>query len=368
MKKILFIDTGIECGGGTRSLVYLLKELVKSSKYKLFVFFEKDYEIDGRSVCDVMKDIGVEFVKFEKKPQISKIKREILRLFSKEILAEKIYQNDLKFAVKLLKSVSVDAIYLNNHFSTNLAYIKAANMLGINVIQHLRKNATIEKFKLEILKSLKFTPISVSNSTYKFYANQLKLDKNIVYDPVVCSKNLSSSSEDGVINLIMCANFLELKGHELVFDALLKLKREDIRLSLAGSGKFKPQAQQKFERLQQTRRVVNLGFVNDMSKIYSKGDYLIGFSSDEGMPRVVIEALSHGLGVIFSDLGAIREIYEISSNKENFYILKRDSNELLKCLENLKKPSFKAQDISIIKAFSMDNYIKSIDKILQEKI
>lgn len=366
MKRILFIDTGLECGGGTRSLIFLLKELVKRSSYSISVFFEKDYEIDGKPLSSVIKEIGAEFIVFEEKPQISKIKREILRAFSKENLAKNLYKNDFKFALKLLKSVKADIVYLNNHFSTNLAYIEAANTLGIKVIQHLRKNAEVEKFKLEILKKLKFASISVSNSTHEFYNDQLKIEKNVVYDPVICEQNLEDKSPKDSINLIMSANFLELKGHELVFDALLKLKRNDIRLSLAGGGKFKESTQEKLNRLEKEGKVTNLGFVKNMDKIYSQNDYLLGFSSTEGMPRVVLEALSHGLGAIFSDIDAIREIYEISSNKENFYILKRDSAELLKCLESLKKPTKKVPDKQIIKTFSMDKYICDIDEILSK--
>lgn len=366
MKRILFIDTGIECGGGTRSLIYLLCELAKRDSYDVSVFFEKDYEIDGKRVSQAMSDIGVKFIKFKQKPQISKLKREILRAFSKDILAKNLYKNDLKFALKLLQSLDIEAIYLNNHFSTNLAYIKAANTLGVKVIQHLRKNAEVEKFKLEILKELKFTPISVSNSTHKFYDKRLKIEKNVIYDPVICRQNLEDKSPKDSINLIMSANFLELKGHELVFDALLKLKRNDIRLSLAGGGKFKKSVQEKLNRLEKEGKVTNLGFVKNMDEIYSQNDYLLGFSSTEGMPRVVLEALGYGLGVIFSHIDAVREIYELSSNKENFYLLKRDSAELLNFLESLKKPTKKIPDESIIKTFSMDNYIRSIDEILSK--
>lgn len=366
MKKVLFIDTGLECGGGTRSLIYLLRELTKKDNYDISVFFERDYDIDGKRVSQAMSDIGVKFIKFEEKPQIAKFKREVLRAFSKEILAKNLYKNEFKFALSLLKSVKTDIIYLNNHFSTNLAYIDAANALGIKVVQHLRKNAEVENFKVEILKKLKFTPISVSNSTYEFYDNQLKIEKNVVYDPVIFNSNFKDNSSKDSINLIMSANFLELKGHELVFDALLGLKRDDIKLTLAGGGKFKERAQEKLNRLEKEGKVTNLGFVKNMDEIYSQNDYLLGFSSTEGMPRVVLEALGYGLGVIFSDIAAIREIYEISSNKENFHILNRDSAELLRCLENLKKPIQKAPDEEIIKRFSMDNYIRDIDKILSK--
>lgn len=36
----------------------------------------------------------------------------------------------------------------------------------------------------------------------------------------------------------MPANFLKLKGHDLVFDAMLNLNRDDLKLYIAGSGSF----------------------------------------------------------------------------------------------------------------------------------
>lgn len=52
--------------------------------------------------------------------------------------------------------------------------------------------------------------------------------KNIIYNPIIVSNELSSIKSiefnQNKINIIMPANFLTLKGHELVFDALTLLK------------------------------------------------------------------------------------------------------------------------------------------------
>lgn len=61
-----------------------------------------------------------------------------------------------------------------------------------------------------------------------------------------------------------------------------------------------------------------LGFVQQMGEIYKNCDYVLGFSSDEGLPRVIIEGLSCGLGIIYSNIPVIREIYNISSKKKIF--------------------------------------------------
>ncbi len=394
LKKILFVDTGREYGGGTKSFLYLLRGLAAQQKYELCAFFETDYEAGGRKISQIIEEAGAKFIKFEPKKQPSKLKKELLRALGGQILARYLYKKDYDYALCLLRQVRPDILHLNNHFSTNLAYIAAANTLNIAVVQHLRKNSAVEPFKLEILKRLKFTPVCVSNATYEFYAAQIKMTKNVVYNPVEApvlkrekseaSENLSPSQTNlknsvydksaalkaefdaEKINIVMPANFLTLKGHELVFDALAGLKRSDIKVYFAGAGELKADAKAKFDALIKSGKAEYLGFVSKMDEIYAACDYVLGFSSDEGLPRVVIEALGCGLGVVYSDIAVIREIYEISSKKQDFFIIQRSSDALLACFEGLRKPASKSPDDAVIKAFSIENYLRGIDRIYSE--
>ena len=394
LKKILFVDTGREYGGGTKSFLYLLRELAAQQKCELCAFFETDYEAGGRKISQIIEETGAKFIKFAPKKQPSKLKKELLRALGGQILAKYLYKKDYDYALCLLRQVQPDILHLNNHFSTNLAYIAAANALNIAVVQHLRKNSAVEPFKLEILKRLKFTPVCVSNATYDFYAAQIKMPKNVVYNPVEApvlrrekseagenlshlQANLKDSGDDKSaalkaksdaekINIVMPANFLTLKGHELVFDALAGLKRSDIKVYFAGGGELKSGAKAKFDALIKSGKAEYLGFVSKMDEIYAACDYVLGFSSDEGLPRVVIEALGCGLGVVYSDISVIREIYEISSKKQDFFIVQRSSDALLACFDSLRKPASKSPDDAVIKAFSIENYLRGIDRIYSE--
>ncbi len=394
LKKILFVDTGREYGGGTKSFLYLLRGLAAQQKYELCAFFETDYESGGRNISQIIEEAGAKFINFAPKKQPSKLKKELLRALGGQILARYLYKKDYDFALCLLRQVRPDILHLNNHFSTNLAYIAAANALNIAVVQHLRKNSPIEPFKLEILKRLKFTPVCVSNATYEFYAAQIKMPKNVVYNPVeapVLKRERSEASENlsraqinlkdigegkstslkakfdaEKINIVMPANFLTLKGHEIVFDALAGLKRSDIKVYFAGTGELKAGAKAKFDALIKSNKAEYLGFVSKMDEIYAACDYVLGFSSDEGLPRVVIEALGCGLGVVYSDIAVIREIYEISSKKQDFFIVQRNSDALLACFDGLRRPASKSPDDAVIKAFSIENYLRGIDRIYSE--
>ena len=65
MKKILFVDTGREYGGGTKSFLYLLRGLAAQQKYELCAFFETDYETGGRKISQIIEEAGAKFIKFE---------------------------------------------------------------------------------------------------------------------------------------------------------------------------------------------------------------------------------------------------------------------------------------------------------------
>ena len=86
MKKILFVDTGREYGGGTKSFLYLLRGLAAQQKYELCAFFETDYEADGRKISQIIEEAGAKFIKFEPKKQPSKLKKELLRALGGQIL------------------------------------------------------------------------------------------------------------------------------------------------------------------------------------------------------------------------------------------------------------------------------------------
>ena len=64
MKKILFVDTGREYGGGTKSFLYLLRGLAAQQKYELCAFFETDYEAGGRKISQIIEEAGAKFIKF----------------------------------------------------------------------------------------------------------------------------------------------------------------------------------------------------------------------------------------------------------------------------------------------------------------
>jgi len=366
MKNILFIDTGFEYGGGTKSFLYLLEGLQKySDQYNFYVFFEHNYFIsNNKTINQYLKSLKVNVIKnnfYCKK--ISKIQKEIYRLISKSLLQKKEIQHKIKFAEQVLQSNHFDIIHLNNHFGTNLEYIISANNLKIPVIQHLRKNSLLSHYQLKLLKGLSFRTISVSKATYQFYNRQLSIDNNVIYNPFPLKlKELETNINvnNNIVKIFMPANYLENKGHKLVFQALDNISREDIKVYLAGSGSFDIQTNSLKDKLIKDNKLVELGFIEDIDKYYQISDYVLSFSQNEGLPRTVVEGLMRGCHIITSNYEVSFEIKKLLLNQNVYTILPRESHSLEMCLMDLKPVNHKEVDLNIKQVFSLENYVSAV--------
>ena len=367
MKKILFVDTGKEYGGGTKSFLYLLHELVKDPTFQIFVHFETNYPVGKTTIKEIIHNSGATWVE-AKTPQkkMGKLKKEFLRAISKTRLIQANYALHVQYAKHLLQQGSWEIVHLNNHFSENLAYIEAANQLNIRAIQHLRKNASIDPFKLAILKQQACTAICVSTSTFTFYQQMIPITKHVIYNPVEAVTEAPTQKQTSSISILMPANFLTLKGHHLVFEAFMHLKRNDICLIIAGNGRFQGETLTTYEHLKQRHLLIDKGFVEEMNPLYQEADYVLNFSENEGLPRTIIEGLSCGCGIIASDIPIEHELYALCSQKSHFHILERTPQALTHCLETLMPIPHKQKDEMIIQTFSLRQYVDSIKMLYKE--
>ena len=101
-------------------------------------------------------------------------------------------------------------------------------------------------------------------------------------------------------------------------EAFRRIKDEDIRLTICGSGAEESLVRQACEA---DRRIDYLGQLKseELKKVYLACDVLIAPSVwDEPFGRIVIEANQYGLPVIGSDRGGIKEILAFTKTGEVF--------------------------------------------------
>jgi glycosyltransferase involved in cell wall biosynthesis len=127
--------------------------------------------------------------------------------------------------------------------------------------------------------------------------------------------------------------FFPVKDYPFFVEVAAEVNRyaKDVRFELAGEG---PEFERITERIQRygLQDVFRLkGFMENMSEFYNGLDLYINTSIHEGLPMSVLEAMSHGLPVVASKEGGIKEV--VGDGLHGFLIEGRDPERFAqKCL------------------------------------
>lgn len=134
--------------------------------------------------------------------------------------------------------------------------------------------------------------------------------------------------ENQKLKLLFIARFAHNKGIHILLEAIKQLNNEGyidkLEFNLGGKGPL-------FEYYSSNYKYSNvnyLGFVSDeqLVKEYETNDLFVFPTLFEGMPTVVLEAMSYGMPVIVSDVGATAELI----NSNNGFLINKNSVEELK--------------------------------------
>lgn len=114
--------------------------------------------------------------------------------------------------------------------------------------------------------------------------------------------------EDNALLLMTSGTLNREKGHHLAIDALayIKLKTPNAKLIIVGTGEYRKGLEKRIAHAGLQNDVIFAGFVDniDMVKYYNSADlYLVPTLRVEGLPFVLLEAMSCGKPVIASRIG-----------------------------------------------------------------
>lgn len=216
--------------------------------------------------------------------------------------------------------------------------------------------------------------------------NKIKIVKNCVDDEFVINdenfkKKMKMFEKKTVINILYLSNFIEDKGYKDVLELAKHAKDNgDKRFKFIFAGKFFNENDKNlFLNYIQDNGISDWvdykGIVlgNDKMELIKNSDYFILLTryKNEGQPISIIEAAANGLRVITTDHAGIKDILNCDEmimcdkNKisiEGIYrVLNNEYVLRVKLIDLLKK-----NRIKIIKGFSEDIYIHSIDRILSD--
>lgn len=239
------------------------------------------------------------------------------------------YVNDLRaliysiLSTKLLRKKNVWYIRsdISNSLLTNIGLRLSDNIITIanGVLRHIPK-PVIDNYDEKITKI--YTGFSFNKKETS--------DKNIAKQKLKLPKDKVIVGYLGSIN--------ERKGLDFLIHSLKELQIDNDNTKLLVVGDTSPGYESQWESLKNISRengdfLIHLPYSNEIEKVYNAIDIFVLPSRSEGLPRVVIEAMSYNVPVIVTDVGGTKEI--VDNNIDGLVIEKDNEVELINALKIL---------------------------------
>lgn len=145
---------------------------------------------------------------------------------------------------------------------------------------------------------------------------------SIIHHAVVTDEELTDSGSSDLLHpwidtpgeakIIVSIGRLDVdKNFALLLEAISLVSRShDVKCLIIGEGKLRPQLEASIEMLALQDRVALLGRVNEPSRFLRKADLFVLSSNSEGLPNVMIEALTARCPVVSTDVPGAAEILD----------------------------------------------------------
>lgn len=132
-----------------------------------------------------------------------------------------------------------------------------------------------------------------------------------------------------MVKILMVARFDIPKKHLELLEALSLMKELNWYMIFAGDGRLKEQCAQYVQEHNMGHKVTFLGNHSNVSELLMDADIFVLTSSWEGLPLSILEAMAHGLPIVASNVGGVREAVRSS---ENGFLIHHNLPELLSIL------------------------------------
>ena len=155
------------------------------------------------------------------------------------------------------------------------------------------------------------------------------------------------------------------------FNNLIKSKKYDLKLFIAGEGKDFSLVKQKINKYKLSSFVKTFGWVNELEKInlLKKSDIYVHPSYFEGFPNSLLEAMISGIPSITTNVGSITDIAIDNQNSLIFQPsdIKTLEHQLIKLIDSscLRQKISEQAVASIVKNNSINSAVKNLDDIFQ---
>lgn len=325
------------------------------------------------------------------------IKIKIFNTSKKRIIKSLIVFNLLNFIYRSIKLTYILLFYrpdlLHIHtassksFWQNHIYFQICKIFNKKIILHIHGGAFKDfythsnKFiKARIIKTLNSADslIVLSNYWFNFFKTLCPTQKihilpNSIDLDIISKYNIKKSKKiDNKYNILFVGRIEKQKGIYELLNAFSEIKNKNLFLYIMGPFmNNEREIRTLTKKLKISNRVKFLGMISGPEKYeyFSKSHLFVLPSYWEGLPLSVLEAMSFGLPIIATDVGAIPEIIK----KENGILIKPKNYNILKekiitILKNKDRIDYYTNNISTVrKHFNFKNFRRKL-RIIYETV
>ena len=380
MKICLLVDSIFSIGGVQRVTAVIAKELAKEYDVTIITFDSpnnKDTNLYG------LHEAGIQY-RFFSYPKIGFIKNLCCKLYSglylkckpqskwtSDLYSYSSFPSELRNAlVEELKQGGYDIIIgvhapLAARLATIRPKLKNVKFIGWlhNSYQALFGEGSMyfgEKRKRHYIyqfRKLDQVIVLCKNDAQLFHQYDSQFTPMVIYNPLTLRPG--NPSTGNTKHFLAVGRFTPLhKGIDLLISAfhLFAKNNTEWELDIVGEGPEGDCYQSLIDKYHLGNRVHIHPFTNDIQSYYSKAQIFVLSSRWEGMPLVLVEAMSHGLPVVTSDLPICKEIL----GEFGMYFKNGDVKELAQSLEEATKinwPEKSQQALEIANEFDINQII-----------
>ena len=174
------------------------------------------------------------------------------------------------------------------------------------------------------------------------------------------------------ILIIGTAGRLEpVKGPEFLIEAAKYIisKYPNTHFLFSGDGHLKQNLEERASELGIEKNIIFLNWRDDVAKIISIYDVFVLPSLNEGMGRVLVEAMALGKPIVASNIGGIPDL--VSHGKNGFLVPPKDPRELANCIQILiedeeKRAKMGKAGKEIVENFTKEKMVEKIAELYKE--
>lgn len=334
MKRICFIvDSIFTIGGVQRVTAVIAKELAKEYDVTILTFDraeKKDTSLYGLNEAD----ITYRFIKY---PKIGKLKNNLCKAYSGFYLklqpqskwssnwyARSSFPSELRNTLAdELKQGEYDVIIgvhapLAARLATLHKQLPNAKLIGWihNSYEALfgegsRYHIGPKRLRHYVYQFRKLNKVVVlcQDDANRFHQYDKDFVPTVIYNPLTLKPGDPSTGNSK--RFLTIGRFTPLhKGIDLLIEAfhLFSQKNSEWCLDIVGEGREEKKYRSLISKYHLENRITIHPFTNQIQYYYSKAQVYVLSSRWEGMPLVLVEAMSHGLPVVTSDLPICKEI------------------------------------------------------------